>query len=156
VVLNDWLREKRTETLGDSTQIQYTYEERILAVCGDATGAGDMPNETLEAETRLPLSIDSHVKLTLQSKDRMYKRLQQALYAEPGDENRFTYPANHPLAAEFEEQMCGLVREYKGDGEYLSVHHPEDDPSSHDDAPDALALAMMAASEGEIGQLLVA
>lgn len=54
---------------------------------------------------------------------------------------RFSYPADHPLAAEFEEQMVALVREYKRDGEYLSVHHPDDDPGARDDAPDACALA---------------
>jgi|GEM_PF-5217479 len=35
--------------------------------------------------------------------------------------------------------MTTLVREYKGDGEFLSVHHP-DTPGALDDAPDALCL----------------
>ncbi len=61
---------------------------------------------------------------------------------------RFSYPSDHPLADEFEEQFCGLVKEYKGDGKYLSVHHPDDDPNAKDDAPDATAVMCLAANEG--------
>jgi hypothetical protein len=44
----------------------------------------------------------------------------------------FAYPKDHPLAATFEEQTIKLDREYKGDGEFLSVHHP-DEPGGWDD-----------------------
>lgn len=67
-----------------------------------------------------------------------------------------TYPADHPLAGKFEEELCALVRENKGGGEYLSVHHPDDDPSARDDAPDAMAMAVFARAEGEDCELLVA
>jgi hypothetical protein len=56
--------------------------------------------------------------------------------------------------AEFEEQVTQLVREYKEDGEYLSVHHP-DEQGAKDDAPDSTALALLAAAGGGIGDILV-
>jgi hypothetical protein len=59
-------------------------------------------------------------------------------------------------STEFEEQMVGLIKEYIGKGEYLSVHHDEDDEEAHDDAPDATALALLAASDGGLGEILVA
>lgn len=65
----------------------------------------------------------------------------------------FSYPADHPFAAEFEELMCKLVREYTGDGEFLAVHHPAE-PDAHDDAPDATALALMAGAGGTVGDIL--
>ena len=43
-----------------------------------------------------------------------------------------------------------LPRGYKGDGDYLSVHHPEE-PDAKDDALDATALALFAASGGGMG-----
>lgn len=69
------------------------------------------------------------------------------------DAMRFSYPADHPLTAEFEEQMIRVLREYKGDGEYLSVHHP-DEPDAKDDAPDATALMLFGAAGGGIGDIL--
>ena len=51
----------------------------------------------------------------------------------------------------FENQMTRLLREYKGDGEYLSVHHP-DEPDAKDDAPDATAL--YGAAAGGTGDIL--
>lgn len=58
--------------------------------------------------------------------------------------------SDHPLTAEFEDQMISLVREYKGDGEYLSVHHP-DEPGAKDDAPDRTVLMPDAATCGGDG-----
>lgn len=84
-----------------------------------------MPMEYLQAHTRLPVGPDSHVKFALQSRNEMYLNFESAIYRELGDPLRFSYPADHPLAAEFEEQITSLVREYTGDGEYLSVHHPD-------------------------------
>jgi hypothetical protein len=49
--------------------------------------------------------------------------------------------------------MIALIREYKGDGENLSVHHPNT-PGAKDDAPDATALALLAGSGGGIGEIL--
>lgn len=69
----------------------------------------------------------------------MYLNFESAIYRESGEPLRFSYPAYRALAAECEEQMTVLVREYKGDAEYLGVHHP-DTPGALDDAPDATAL----------------
>jgi hypothetical protein len=38
----------------------------------------------------------------------------------------------------------------------VSGHHDEDDEKAHDDAPDATALALLAASGGRLGEILVA
>ena len=69
------------------------------------------------------------------------------------DPFKFSYPADDPLAPDFEAEMLNLVREYEGDGEYLSVHHP-DEPGATDDSPDATALRLLAASIGGIGDIL--
>lgn len=61
----------------------------------------------------------------------------------------------HPLAAEFEEQMVRLVKEFKGDRQCLSVHHPEG-PNEYDDAPDKTALQLLASVSGKIGEILFA
>jgi hypothetical protein len=79
----------------------------------------------------------------------MYLCFEWAICRDPSDSLRFTCPADHPLAAEFEEQMTSLVHEYKGDGEYLSVHH-FDTPGALDDAPDACVLCLM----GAVGDIL--
>ena len=152
-LLNAWLAQERSETRDDGAKVTFTYEQRINAVRGDSTGQGDMPMEYLQAHTRLPVSQESHVKFTLQSKNEMYLGFESALYREPDDPLRFSYPADHELAAEFEEQMTALTREYKGDGEFLSVHHP-DTPGARDDAPDATALCLLGASRSAVGDIL--
>jgi hypothetical protein len=43
--------------------------------------------------------------------------------------------------------------EYKGDGDFLSVHHPYE-PGSKDDAPDSTALALLGSSDGGIGNIV--
>lgn len=83
----------------------------------------------------------------------MYLNFESAIYRELGDPLRFSYPADHEIAAEFGEQMTTLTREYKGDGEYLSVHHP-DTPGARDDAPDATALMLMGAARGFCDEIL--
>jgi hypothetical protein len=57
------------------------------------------------------------------------------------------------LASEFEEQTTSLIGEYKGEGEHLVPHHP-DEPGAHDDAPDSTALALLAAAKGFSGEIL--
>jgi hypothetical protein len=109
--------------------------------------------EYLAAHSGLPVGQASHVKSTLQSKNDLYVNFEQAIYRDEGDSLRFSYPSDHPLAAEFEEQMVRLLREYKGDGECLSVHHP-DEPDARDDAPDATALALLGAAGGGMGEIL--
>lgn len=127
---------------------------RIRRVKGDATGLGDMPMEYLATHTVLPVDDESKVKFTLQSKNDLYVNWQEALYKGPEDDGYFTYPLDHPLAGEFEDQTVALIREYKGEAELLSVHHP-DEPDARDDAPDSVALALLAASGGGLGEILV-
>ncbi len=50
--------------------------------------------------------------------------------------------------------MTALIREYLQEGEYLSVHHPKDVQGAKDDAPDATALALLAASVGGSGDIV--
>jgi hypothetical protein len=47
------------------------------------------------------------------------------LFEEPVDTMRIGYPTDHPLAAEFEEQMIKMLREYRAKGQFLSPHHPD-------------------------------
>ncbi|MEZ6049656.1 MAG: hypothetical protein R3C11_29560 [Planctomycetaceae bacterium] len=51
--------------------------------------------------------------------------------------------------------MTELIREYKGDAECLSPHHP-DKPGAKDDSCDCTALILLAASGGDIGDIVVA
>lgn len=119
------------------------FKEKIYGVRGDSTGQGDMPMEFMEMHCPIPIDEESKVKFTTQSKHAMYTNFEQAIFRDEGDSMRFSYPADHPLAAEFEEQMVALEREYIGDGEYLSVHHPDED-GAMDDSCDSTALALTA------------
>ena len=128
---------------------------KVYGVRGDATGQGLMPMEYLAAHTPLPVYEESMFTFTLQSKAQLYMNFQEALYKDAEDEYSFSYPFNHPLTAEFEDQMTRLLRTYKGDGEYLSVSHP-DEPDGRDDAPDSVALSLLAGAGGSLGEILVA
>lgn len=128
------------------------YFDRICGVCGDSTGLGDFPMEYLQEHTSLPISEDSKVAFTLQSKNEMYTNFDDVLFRDEGDPIRFGYPASHELAEEFEGEMCALVREYRGGGELLSPHHP-DTPGARDDAADATALALLAAKNPDRPQV---
>lgn len=128
------------------------YLPRIQAVLGDSTGgAGDAPMEMLAEKSGLPIGEQSHFVFTKSSKNDLYLHFENLLFTE--EDRKFTYPADHPLAAEFEEQMTELQRAYTGDGEYLSVHHPET-AEGRDDAPDATALMCFAGKTGKIGDIL--
>ncbi len=94
---------------------------------------------------------ESFFQFTLQSKITLYMNFEAALFRDAGDPLRFSYPADHPLAAQFEEQMVALVREYKGQGEMLSIHHP-DEQGAKDDAPDATALMLLGAVGGSMAR----
>jgi hypothetical protein len=48
------------------------------------------------------------------------------------------------------------LKEHLGTGEYLSVHHDQDDEEAHDGAAHATALSLLAASGGVLGEILVA
>ena len=78
------------------------YFDKILALRGDDTGPGG-PLEILQQNSGLPVSEDSFFAFTMQSNDELYRNFDQALLTEGGSSERFSYPANHPLASEFEE-----------------------------------------------------
>lgn len=149
------LKHQRTRKNLHGVDETFDYFSRIVGVRGDSTGLGDFPMEFLQQHSGLPVGNQSLVKFTLQSKHEMYTKWEEALFREPGDPMRFSYPKNHPLVTAFEEQSIKLVREYKGDGEYLSVHHP-DEPGGRDDYPDSTALMVMGATAGSIGEILFA
>jgi len=107
----------------------------------------DSPMECLESNSWLPIDDDSEVEFTLRAKNEIYTNFDVALFRLEDDELRFSYSADHPLAAEFEEHMTQLVREYKGEQELLSPHHPNV-PGDHDDARDATAWMLLASSGG--------
>lgn len=158
-IITAWAEEKRTgkrlKEDGSVETFEYTYAERASGLRGDATGgAGDAPNELLQTKGVLPMSEDSFFVFTKQGKNDLYVNYEQALFKDdPKDPLKFSYPADHELTPEFEEQMTALVREYTGDGEYLAVHHP-DEPNAKDDAPDATALALLAAARGKVGEIV--
>ncbi len=116
--------------------------------------SGDFPMEFLESNTWLPIDESSFVKFTLQSKNEMYGLFDEVLFKPQREAGRFSYPADDKYVVDFEAQMTELVREYKGEGEYLSPHHP-DKPGARDDACDATALMLLAASVGEVGDIIV-
>lgn len=75
-----------------------------------------------------------------QVEERPLPDFKQALFRNPDVTIQFSSPADHPLAAEFEDQTPRLNRDYTGDGEYLPVHHPD----GRDDSPDYTDLALSA------------
>lgn len=50
--------------------------------------------------------------------------------------------------------MIELEREYLREVEYLSVHHPAK-PCAKDDGQDACALALIAASNASVGEIIM-
>lgn len=117
---------------------------------------GDFPMEYLRDHSGLPMDDESQVQFTIHSKNDMFVLLDAALFREAGNPQRFSYEADHPLAEELEEQMTTLIREYVGEGEYLSPHADDDQPDAHDDAAMMLALGCLGAAQGKIGSILVA
>lgn len=152
-LINEWLLEPRKDFEGK----EYRYIDRIYAFRGDATGAaGDAPNEILQLESSLPIDDDSFFVFGSQSKNDLYVNFELYLFKDdPFNSMKFSYPADHEHAAEFEDQMTNLIRDYTGKGQYLAVHHPKDDPEAKDDAPDSTALALMAAKNGGLGEILI-
>ena len=128
------------------------YLDRILSVRGDGTGVGG-PMQILMQNGVFPVGEKSFFKFSLQSKNDLYLNFEQALFGDRTDPMSFSYPADHPLTAEFEDQMTKLIREYAGHGEWPQVHHP-DEPDAKDDAPDSTALALFGALSGSAGEIL--
>jgi len=129
------------------------YKGRIMAIRGDSTGAGDMPMEWLMRHTDLPMGEQSHYIFGPQSKHDLYTHFENCLFKEKGTDERFSYPANHPLASQFEEEMINLHREYRGDRAFLAVNHPPGG-GTHDDSADATSLSLIASASGKIGDII--
>lgn len=157
MLLADLKQPRHWSILADGQEVvqQFTYFDRIGTVRGDASGLGDFPMEYLQDHSGLPISEDSRVKFTPESKNEMFTMFEAALFRDPGDPLRFSYPSDHPLAAELEEQMTALLREYKTERELLSPHAPET-PGAYDDAPVMCALGCLGAAQGVVGDILFA
>lgn len=89
----------------------------------------------------------------MQSKNEMFTTLDAALFREIGDPFRISYPTDHPLPGELEEQIPALIREYVGQRECLSPHAPEKE-GAHDDDCMMLALDCLGANRAGIGDIL--
>jgi hypothetical protein len=63
------------------------------------------------------------------------------------------YSGDQPDAVQFEDQMTGRVREFKADGEYLNVHHPDERGRGN---PNNGALMVLEAVRGKLGKILYA
>jgi len=111
----------------------------VRGIAIDATGQGDFMPDKFERHTAYQVY---RVPFSQMSKDMIYKQLLQVIH------NKLTKIPGADRAArwyiEWRTEMLNLEKEYKG--RFLSVHHP-DDPSAHDDYPDAWALSEHAKSE---------
>lgn len=132
------------ELHGDNYQDQFdairSYLEAkktVVALAIDSTGQADFMPDLFVRNTQWSVEGVNifRVKFNLSSKDQLYKNLITVVR-----NKATTVPEIHP--SKFKEQALDLQKEYKG--EYLSVHHP-DDQNAHDDYPDSWALAEWAA-----------
>ena len=105
----------------------------------DATGAGDPAGEILRRKLRGMVACEG-VVFSPQSKDAMGKNMERVLHARAENE-RLSYPADHPHAKDFEREMISLEKEYRSHRGYLFYHHP-DVPGARDDFVDSLALSL--------------
>lgn len=111
----------------------------VTGLAIDSTGQGSFMPDMFKIHTKFRDERSGlfEVKFSLQSKDMIYTTLLQSI------SNRLTaIPADDTLELrKMRQQLLDLEKEYKG--QFLSVHHPEDETgqSYHDDYPDAWALA---------------
>lgn len=114
----------------------------IHAIAIDSTGQGDfMPDKF---ERHAPYHI-IRVKFGAESKDALYKNLQQVIHSAL---TALPKEIQDKFWQKFRKQMIELEKEYKG--RFMSVHHPERDADGkpgHDDYPDSWALAEWAKTE---------
>ena len=109
--------------------------------------------EFLRDHTRLPIGEERHLKFTLQEEqNEMYRNFESAVYGEPGDHYDLAAQRTTRWPREFGEQIAALVREYKGDGEYLSVHHPDTRGAVKEHPNDIVTL--MGRTRGAVGDIL--
>lgn len=112
--------------------------DNIRAIAIDSTGQGDFMPDKFERKTSYNII---RFKFTAESKDGLYKLLQQVI------ENALTELPDVPFDEDyrrFRQELIDLQKEYKG--RFMSVHHPEG-AKAHDDYPDSWALAEHALAE---------
>lgn len=111
----------------------------VVGIGIDSTGQGSFMPDMFKTHTKYRDERSGlfEVKFSLQSKDMIYTTLMQTV------SNRLTaIPADDTLELKkMRQQLLDLEKEYKG--QFLSVHHPEDDTGQtyHDDYPDSWALS---------------
>lgn len=103
--------------------------DSVYGVRADPTG--DAQNEMLQESSGLPIGQESFFVFSRQGKRDLDVGFETSLFKEESDTMRFSYPAAHPLAAEFEEQMCKLVREKRATGNFWpSITQPSRPPTT--------------------------
>lgn len=112
-----------TEAVGQARRLASEFD--VQAVCLDETGLGAGPVEMLQNETNLRVH---GVKFTIDKKQSLYGTLRSTL--EDGD---LSLPTHRRLKQELLDLEYSMTR-----GGKVRIHAPE---GSHDDHPDALALA---------------
>jgi hypothetical protein len=155
LILGDLQRPFVRTRLADGKEIEEEFRlfHRITTVRGDSTGVDDFPMEFMRDHSGLPMNDDSQVQFTMHTKNDMFTLLDAALFREIDGPDLLSFPVGDPLTAELEEQMEKLVREYVGQGEFLSPHAPEE-PGIHDDACMMLALDCLGANRAPVGDIL--
>lgn len=144
-VKGKWVRLAFKMWQGDNYSMQFkemleflsNYNIHGMAI--DSTGQGDWLPDRFDDETEYsPI----HYTFTASSKDKLYKN---ALSIFDSGNFRWLTPDNKYYIDQNLKQYTELEKEHKG--EYLSVHHPDNDKEAHDDIPDADALALWAGAE---------
>ena len=143
IALKTWQGDNYSHQFKELMKFLENFKIEGLAI--DSTGQGDwLPDRFDDESDYEPI----HFVFTRQSKDKLFKNLMA--YFEQGN-FRWLKPDNERLYNMVMKQYIELEKEYKG--EYLSVHHPDNDKDAHDDIPDADALAVWAGKEYFGGQI---
>jgi hypothetical protein len=125
-----------TDAVGHIVNLYEKYSCREVVV--DETGVGAGPVEMLEDE--IGTTPVTGIKFTIDKKQSLFNALKSDL--ENGD---VTLPAHRRLQREFKDLEYELTR-----GGKTKIHHPGDG-SSHDDHPDAVALAAHGRRQSQSG-----
>lgn len=103
----------------------------------DTTGAGDPVTSMLKRKLRMRVS---GVVFGNATKDKLAKKAIAVINAKR-EEERFTYPAEHPHRVKFETQMRKLQKERRKNTGQLNYHHPAEN-GAKDDYPDSFFLSL--------------
>lgn len=111
------------------------YTERIVSICGDATGLGEAAVEQLEVEMEMPVYP---FKFTIQSKHKSYTEMQSRIITQDPNK-RLKIDIDTPHYDLLRSELSELQVKEAMNGEYLRFFAPERD-GYHDDTVAALAL----------------